>query len=79
MFKTYPVRYAPQYGGYCADGVADGLSKANIDPDAWRIIDGKLYINYDEQSAVALEETPGRIEKADENWENSIHAKVKSQ
>ena len=79
LFKSSPVRYAPQYGGYCADGVAYGQSTANIDPQAWRIINDKLYLNYNEGAAVELEEIPGQLEKAEHNWNNGIHAKVKSQ
>jgi hypothetical protein len=45
-FKAAPEKYAPQYGGYCAYGVAvDNLVK--IDPDQFAIVDGKLYLNYD--------------------------------
>jgi YHS domain-containing protein len=46
MFKGNPQMYAPQYGGYCAYGLAKG-HKATTDPQAWTIIDGKLYLNYD--------------------------------
>lgn len=43
-FIANPARYAPQYGGYCAYAVAQG-STAGIDPNAWSIVDGKLYLN----------------------------------
>ena len=68
FFAADPVKYAPQFGGYCADGVAYGQSTANINPEAWRIIDGKLYLNYDKGAAVELEEIPGQISKAKANW-----------
>ena len=45
QFATDPQRYAPQYGGYCSYAVSQGHT-APIDPEAWRIVDGKLYINY---------------------------------
>jgi len=45
LFKADPEAYAPQYGGYCAYAVAKG-STASIDPEAWDIVDGKLYLNY---------------------------------
>lgn len=67
-FKADPAKYAPQYGGYCAYGAARGY-KAPIDPTAWRIVDGKLYLNY--SHAVQrqwLADIPGYIRKADENW-----------
>lgn len=68
LFSENPAKYAPQYGGFCADGIAYGETTANIDPAAWRIIDGKLYLNYDEGAAVELEEVPGQLEKAAANW-----------
>ena len=55
LFTENPVKYAPQYGGHCSDGIAYGATTTNIDPQAWRIIDGKLYLNYDEGAAVELE------------------------
>lgn len=46
LFKSNPEKYAPQYGGYCAYGVAkDDLVK--VDPDQFTIFEGKLYLNYD--------------------------------
>ncbi|HOZ64504.1 MAG TPA: YHS domain-containing (seleno)protein [Burkholderiaceae bacterium] len=46
LFRNNPDKYAPQYGGYCAYGVAkDGLVK--VDPDQFTIFEGKLYLNYD--------------------------------
>ena len=68
LFAADPIKYAPQFGGYCADGVAYGQNTANIDPEAWRIIDGKLYLNGDKGAAAELEETPGQIKKAEANW-----------
>ena len=44
-FQAEPERYAPQYGGYCAYAVSKGRT-ASIDPEAWRVVDGKLYLNY---------------------------------
>jgi len=44
-FKADPAAYAPQYGGYCAWGMAQGYT-ASAEPDIWRIVDGKLYLNY---------------------------------
>jgi YHS domain-containing protein len=43
-FRVSPAKYVPQYGRYCAHGVAGG-KKAPIDPTAWRIVDGKLHLN----------------------------------
>jgi len=68
LFAASPIKYAPQYGGLCADGVAYGDKTVNIDPEAWRIIDGKLYLNFDQGAAIELEQTPGQLEKAEANW-----------
>ena len=68
LFAADPVKYAPQFGGYCALGVAYDQNTANIDPEAWRIIDGKLYLTYDKGSAAELEEIPGELTKAKTNW-----------
>ena len=68
MFAENPLSYAPQYGGFCADGIAYGVTERHIDPNAWRIIGGKLYLNYDEASAIHLQETEGELEKSQANW-----------
>ena len=44
MFTQDPERFAPQYGGYCAYGMTVG-QKVPIDPEAWSIVEGKLYLN----------------------------------
>jgi len=67
-FAADPERYAPQYGGYCAYAVAQGYT-ADIDPAAWSIVDGKLFLNY----SLGVRERwnrdiPGHIRKADANW-----------
>ena len=69
LFAAEPVKYAPQYGGHCADGVSFGTITTNIDPEAWRIIDGKLYLNYSQSVQKTWEEDiPGNITKGDQNW-----------
>lgn len=45
LFIEEPERYAPQYGGYCAWAVSRGYT-ASTDPEAWMIVDEKLYLNY---------------------------------
>jgi YHS domain-containing protein len=46
LFKANPERYAPQYGGYCAYGVAQG-ALVKVEPDQFTVLDGKLYLNFD--------------------------------
>lgn len=67
-FKAAPEKYAPQYGGYCAYAVSEGYT-AKTDPHAWRVVDGKLYLNYNKDvQSKWLQDIPGRIAKADQNW-----------
>jgi YHS domain-containing protein len=51
MFAADPIKYAPQYGGYCAGEVVAGSVTVDIDPNAFKIIDGKLYLIYDKPHA----------------------------
>jgi len=68
LFKAEPEKYAPQYGGYCAWAVSQGKT-AGIDPQAWKIVNGKLYLNYNRSVQEQWEQDiPGNIRKADENW-----------
>lgn len=71
LFVANPISYAPQYGGHCADGMAYVATAVtiNIDPTAWSVIDGKLYLSYDPGSAKDLADGAGLIGKADKNWE----------
>jgi YHS domain-containing protein len=67
-FSLNPEKYAPQYGGYCAYGCSRG-KKVATDPDAWTIVDGKLYLNKSPQvKELWLKEQKQRIEMADKNW-----------
>lgn len=68
LFKATPDKYAPQYGGYCAYGTADG-HKASIDPQAWTIVNNKLYLNYSmDVKSEWNKDQAGYIMKADKNW-----------
>ena len=68
LFEAAPEDYAPQYGGYCAWAVSEGYT-ASADPDNWRIVDGKLYLNYDTKRQELWEEDiPGNIAEGDANW-----------
>jgi YHS domain-containing protein len=67
-FAADPSKYAPQYGGYCAYGMAKGY-KAVIDPAAFTVVSDKLYLNYSEAvRSQWLSDIPGYIRKADVNW-----------
>ncbi len=67
-FAAAPERYAPQYGGYCAWAVSEGYT-ASADPARWKIVNDKLYLNYDADVQKKWEMSiPDHIRKADGNW-----------
>ena len=67
-FKANPDAFLPQYGGYCAWAVARGYT-AKADPLAWKLVGGKLYLNYDARIQERwAADIPGNIEKANKNW-----------
>ena len=67
-FKTNPQKFAPQYGGYCAYGMSEG-HKAPTDPNAWTIVNGKLYFNYSlKVRELWRDKKEEKIETADKNW-----------
>lgn len=68
LFKAEPAKYAPQYGGYCAMGVALN-KKFDTDPTAWHVRDGKLYLNLNKAVQKKWSsDIPGYIETAQGNW-----------
>lgn len=68
LFRKDPVKYAPQFGGYCAWAVSEGYT-ADADPTAWKVVEGKLYLNYDTKVQKQWEEdVPGRIAMGNANW-----------
>lgn len=68
LFAADPTKYAPQYGGYCAYAVSQGAT-AGIDPQAWTIHDGKLYLNLDLRIRQTWSrDIPGYVAKADASW-----------
>ena len=68
LFASNPEAYSPQYGGHCAWAVAQGYS-APTEPDAWRIVDGKLYLNFNRGIQRRWErDIPGNISKGDAKW-----------
>lgn len=68
LFSANPERYAPKYGGYCALGLAAG-EFADVDPEAWTIIDGKLYLNNTKDFREVWRKAPeAHIGNAEYNW-----------
>ena len=72
LFTKNPEHYAPQYDGYCAMGAAGGSTahKDTIDPEAWAIVDGKLYLVHQNGYWLAKwrEQAKEYIKRADANW-----------
>jgi YHS domain-containing protein len=67
-FKANPEKYAPQYGGYCAYGTADG-HKAPIKVHTWTVVNDKLYFNYNQDVKKLWNKNQKElILKADKNW-----------
>lgn len=72
LFAASPERYAPQFGGYCAWAVSRGYP-ADIDPQAWAIVDGKLYLNYSRRVQAKWSEDRDRnISLGHANWPKII-------
>jgi YHS domain-containing protein len=65
LFQANPISYVPQFGGVCAEGMAYNEMTVNIEPEAWQIIEGKLYIT---AGAAFVEDMAALRPKAEENW-----------
>lgn len=67
-FAAEPANYAPQFGGYCAWAVSNNYT-APVDPLAWKIVDGKLYLNYNRDVQRKWQQNlPDRIRAGEKNW-----------
>ena len=75
-FSADPIRYVPQFGGHCTDGVSYGYAATIIDPNAWRIIDDKLYLFHSKEVMASFLEKPGRLKRAENKWP-SVKEKIK--
>lgn len=72
LFTTDPEKYAPQYGGYCAYGVAQN-NLVKIEPDQWTIHDDKLYLNYNAKlNKEWKKDIPGFIKTADKLFDSLL-------
>ena len=76
LFAGSPISYAPQYGGFCADGVSDGKGHAqvNISPTTWQIVNGKLYL----AASAEFASPPLPRDNGDKNWQR-ISAELTTQ
>jgi len=72
-FAENPTKYAPKYGGFCAWAVSQGYT-ASIDPKAWNIVDGNLYLNYSQKIKQKWERNMEQhIAQADQNWPDVLN------
>lgn len=73
-FAKAPEQYAPQFGGYCAWAVSRNYT-ADIDPEAFAVVNGKLYVNYSSfvQARWRLDRD-GNITKGHANWPGLLSA-----
>jgi YHS domain-containing protein len=68
LFSDDPGRYAPQFGGFCAYGTAQGY-KVSTQPDAFAVVNGRLYLNYNREVVkIWQQDVPGNIALAEEKW-----------
>lgn len=68
LFAAKPEHYAPQFGGFCAAAMTRGQVKV-IDPEAWAIVDGKLYLSFSKRGIRKFRRDPAEnIEKAGAAW-----------
>ena len=75
LFDAAPQRYLPQFGGYCANGIAYAIPWGG-DADTWRIIDGKLYIFGGAASKAAFElDVAGNLRLADQYWAEEVQGR----
>ncbi len=71
-FESDPEKYAPQFGGYCAYAVSQGYTYKSS-PEAWKVVDGKLYLNYSKGIQRKWEaDQESFIKQANENWPTII-------
>jgi YHS domain-containing protein len=67
-FAKAPDQFLPEFGGFCAYGVSRGYA-VDIDPQAFAVVDGKLYLNYSKRvQGTWNQDRPGYIEKARQHW-----------
>lgn len=78
-FKNNPEHYAPQYGGYCANAMSKNAI-ADVDPDAWTIVEAKLYMNFDKNARHEWrQDQAAKIIQADRYWRENENKRMEDQ
>jgi hypothetical protein len=75
-FAKDPDRYAPQYAGFCAGGVSKGY-KTEPDPEAWAILNGRLFVFQFKDRVPMFKQDTAFIGKADTNWPDLKDAPIR--
>ncbi|HEX3934215.1 MAG TPA: YHS domain-containing (seleno)protein [Puia sp.] len=77
LFKADPLKYQPQYGGWCAYAMGATGEKVDVDPETFKIIDGKLYLFYNRFFNNTLKswnkDETNLKQNADANWKKINH------
>jgi YHS domain-containing protein len=72
IFKSNPSKYEPQYGGWCAYAMGDAGEKVSVDPETFKVLNGKLYLFYNKFFNNTLKswnkDEANLKAKADKNW-----------
>ena len=72
LFDKQPARYLPEFGGYCANGIAYGIPWGG-DSDTWKMIGGKLYIFGGQASKEAFElDEKKNLALAESYWKDEV-------
>lgn len=76
-FIKNPSAFEPQYGGWCAYAMGKNGDKVNIDPETFKIVNGKLYLFYNRffnNTLVSWNKDETNLKtKADANWQKTFH------
>ncbi len=76
LFLKNPTNYEPQYGGWCAYAMGSSGEKVEVDPETFKIIDGKLYLFYNAYFNNTLKswnkDEVNLKAKADSNWKKNL-------
>lgn len=76
LFEDNPTKYTPQYGGYCAYAIGENGEKVSIDPETFKIIDGKLYLFYNKffnNTLKSWNKNENELkQQADKNWRSIL-------
>lgn len=76
-FKSSPDKYEPAYGGWCAYAMGENGEKVKVDPETYKILEGKLYLFYNFWTNNTLEKWNKNQQKlkdsADRNWSKIVH------